>query len=531
MGASPVRNVDARAAATVEAPRRVALPTLHTAVSVCVLALVLALTACTAGSRTGSNTSGPGAGRESALDVGFIAEPASLDFTKNDGAAIPQALLVNVYEGLVKLDGDGEIVPLLAKTWEVSRDRRTYTFTLREGVRFSNGDDFTAEDAVFSINRVRTDWTVSLKSGMDVVERADAVSPTTLRVTLKRPSNSWLFAMTTRIGAMFSTAGVSDLATVPVGTGPYAMSRWTRGDALVLEARKGYWGRQPDLDTVTLRYFKDPTAMNNAMRTGGIDVVSTVQTPESLAEFADTSKYRVIEGTSNGEVVLSFNHGKAPLTDRRVRQALCLAIDRQAILDTAWAGHGTLIGSMVPPTDPWYEDLSRTYPHDPARAKRLLAEAGVESLRLRLRIPNLPYAVAAAQVVKSQLADVGVTASIDVLEFPARWLDDVFTKADYDMSIIAHVEPRDLASWGNPDYYWRYDNPRVRTLLAEADAGTPAEQVALLRRAARILADDAAADWLFLLPNLMVTTPEVKGLPTNVVSESFDLTSVSVRPT
>ncbi|HZC25871.1 MAG TPA: ABC transporter substrate-binding protein, partial [Actinopolymorphaceae bacterium] len=318
--------------------------------------------ACSAGSQA---TRGGGTGNPHTLDVGFIAEPASLDFTKNAGAAIPQALLVNVYEGLVKLNGPGDIVPLLAEKWQVSADRKIYTFTLHKGVRFSTGKAFTAADAAFSINRVKTDWTVSLKAGMDVVESAVAASPTRLVVRLSHPSNAWLFAMTTRIGAMFSRTGVSELATKPVGTGPYVLSRWTRGDAIVLSANRHYWGRHPGIDKVTLRYFKDPTAMNNAMRTGGIDVLSTVQTPESLPEFGDKSKYHVIEGTSNGEVVLSFNNGKAPLTDRRVRRALCYAIDRQAVLDTAWAGHGTLIGSMVPPTDPWYQDLSKTYPYDP----------------------------------------------------------------------------------------------------------------------------------------------------------------------
>ncbi|GAA4982429.1 ABC transporter substrate-binding protein [Actinopolymorpha pittospori] len=490
--------------------------------------LTLAVLALTAACSAGSGTTGETAGSDTSLDVGFIAEPASLDFTRNDGAAIPQALLVNVYEGLVKLDAEGRIVPLLAKSWQVSPDRRTYTFTLRDGVTFSDGKPFTAQDAAFSIDRVKTSWTTSLKTGMDVVARAEPVSATTLKVTLKRPSNSWLFAMTTRIGAMFSRTGVADLATKPIGTGPFVVEKWTRGDSMVLTARDGYWGKAPAVQRITLRYFKDPTAMNNAMRTGGIDVISTVQAPESLPEFSDTSKYHVIEGTSNGEVVLSYNNSKPPLTDRRVRQALSYAIDRKAVLDTAWAGHGTLIGSMVPPTDPWYEDLSQTYPYDPAKARQLLAQAGHPTLTLRLRIPNLPYAVASAQVVKSQLAQVGVTARIDVLEFPARWLDEVYTKADYDMSIISHVEPRDITSWGNPDYYWRYDNPRVQQLLAQADSGTAQQQVDRMKQVARTLAEDAAADWLFLLPNLMVADPGVRGLPTNVVSEAFDLTAVSV---
>ncbi len=130
-------------------------------------------------------------------------------------------------------------------------------------------------------------------------------------------------------------------------------------------------------------------------------------------------------------------------------------------------------------------------------------------------------------MVKSQLADVGITAQIDVLEFPARWLSEVFTNADYDMSIIAHVEPRDIASWANPKYYWRYDNKQVQKLLAEADSGTEQEQVAKTKQAARLLAEDAAADWLFLFPNLIAAKVGVKGLPKNVISEAFDLTTVS----
>ncbi|MGN6524223.1 MAG: ABC transporter substrate-binding protein, partial [Actinomycetes bacterium] len=203
----------------------------------------LTLTACSAGSSSNPSATGNGGGTSGsaaasgstggssgpsndAIAIGLVLEPASLDFTTTDGAAIPQALLDNVYEGLVKLDQDGKIVPDLAKSWTVSPDRKTYTFDLVDNATFTNGAKFTADDAAFSINRVKTDWTISLKAAMDVVESAKADSPTKLVVTLKQPSNDWLYRMTTRIGAMFSKTGVDKLATDPVGTGPYKLDKW-----------------------------------------------------------------------------------------------------------------------------------------------------------------------------------------------------------------------------------------------------------------------------------------------------------------
>lgn len=489
----------------------------------------LALAACSAGAGTGSGETGSGGeGGDRSLSVGLVAEPANLDFTKTDGAAIPQVLLYNVYEGLVQVDQSGKIVPGLAKSWTVSDDRKTYTFDLTDGATFTNGDAFTAEDAKFSIEAVKSDWTISLKSAMDVVDTVKALSPTKLQVTLKRPSNDWLYRMTTRIGAMFDPDGVDHLATKPIGTGPYRLADWKRGDSITLARNDSYWGDKPYFDTVTFKYFKDPTALNNALLSGTIDVIGTVQTPESLGQFEDNDKYQVIEGTTNGEVVLSFNNGKGPLTDKRVRQAVRYAIDHKALLDTCWAGRGTLIGSMVPPTDPWYEDLTGLYPHDVAKARRLLKESGHADDTLRLRIPTLPYAVSCGTVVKSQLEQAGFKVRLDQLEFPAAWLSTVFTNADYDMSIIAHVEPRDMAAvFGDPDYYTRYGKPAFRALLQKADEGTQQQQVTYMKQAARMLSEDAAADWLFLLPNLMVAEKGITGLPENAISESFDVTDLA----
>ncbi|GAB2922927.1 ABC transporter substrate-binding protein [Nonomuraea fastidiosa] len=485
--------------------------------------LLLATAACGGGGGGGGGGDTGGSAAQS-LSVGFVAEPANLDFTSTEGAAIPQALLVNVYEGLVKLDQDGKIVPLLAEKWDVSDDRKTYTFTLRKGVKFSSGAPFTADDVVFSLDRVKTDWKLKIKSQLDVIDDVEKKDDSTAVVTLKRPSNGFLYAMATRLGAMFSRTGVDDLANKPVGTGPYVLGAWRRGDSIRLDANPSYWGTKPALSSITLKYFKDATAMNNALLTGGIDVISSVQAPESLQQFADPNRFETVEGTTNGEVVLSMNNGRPPFDDKKVRQAVRHAIDHKALLDTAWAGRGQLIGSMVPPTDPWYEDRTGDYPYDPAKAKQLL---GGKTYNVKMRIPNLPYAVSSAQVVKSQLAQVGINAEIEPLEFPARWLDQVFTKGDYDLSIINHVEPRDMGIFADKSYYFRYDNPEFGKLLASADEGTEQQQIDDLKKAAKLLSDDAAADFLFLFPNLIVAKKGVTGLPKNAISESFDFTALS----
>ncbi len=492
-------------------------------------ALALALTACTAGSSTTSPPASASAGATGGassdkITLGLVAEPASLDFTKTDGAAIPQALRDNIYEGLVKLDQDGKIVPALATAWKVSDDHKTYTFDLTSAAKFTNGAAFTADDAVFSINRVKTDWTTSLKAAMDVVTEAKAVSPTQLQVTLSAPSNDWLYRMTTHIGAMFSKTGVDDLANKPIGTGPYTFTSWNRGDSITLTRNESYWGTKPYYQTVVLKYFKDATALNNALLSGAINVVTTVQAPEALGQFTGNSKYQVIEGTTNGEVLLSFNNANEIFKDKRVRQAIRYGIDHKALMDTCWAGKGTLIGSFVPPTDPWYEDLTGVTPFDKGKATQLLTDAGKMGATLRLRVPTLPYAVSCGQVVKSQLEAVGFKVALDQLEFPAAWLTSVFKGGDFDMSIVAHVEPRDLKNvFGNPDYYTHYGTPDIQALFKAADEGSADDQITNLKKAARLIAEDAAADVLFLLPNLMVADKNVTGLPKNAIGVAFDL--------
>src|SRR5699024_9549464 len=186
------------------------------------MSITFLLAACNAGStsedptdddaQTGREEAGGTAapGADDLVRIGLVAEPASLDFTTTDGAAIPQALLYNVNETLVKVDQSGEIVPALASEWEVSDDRLTYTFTLESGVAFSNGEELTADDVVTSFEAVQNDWTVSLKSQFDIIESIEATADDEVVITLSRPSNSFVYSLTTRVGAIFDANSMDD---------------------------------------------------------------------------------------------------------------------------------------------------------------------------------------------------------------------------------------------------------------------------------------------------------------------------------
>lgn len=471
--------------------------------------------------RTGSGAA------DDAITIALWAEPPTLDLATNTAAAIPQVVLYNVHETLVKVDQSGEVVPSLATEYETDESGTVYTFTLREDVTFSNGEPFTAQDVVFSIERVMSDeWTISQANVMDVVDSVEATGDHEVQVTLSRPSNGWLYAMTSRVGAIFTPTGLDNPESDPVGTGPFTVTGWDRGDAITLERNDEYWGDAPHFSDIELRYFTDASAMNNALLTGEVEVIGTLQAPESIDDFTD-GDYQIIEGLTNGEIVLSMNNNRPPFDDIRARQAVRHAIDHETLVDLCWNGYGTLIGSMVPPSDPWYEDRTGDYPYDVDEAEALLEDAGLTGASVQLRLPTIAYASSCGLVVESMLEEVGFDVTVDDLEFPAAWLDDVFTNHDYDLSIIAHVEPRDLGVvFGDPDYYTGFGTDEIQDLLVRADEGTPEEYEEYMGDAAELISREAAADFLFILPNLIVAEPDITGLPQNAVSESFDLSEL-----
>lgn len=459
---------------------------------------VASLSACSAGSTAIVDSD------STALTLATTTPATSLDFTTVGGAAIPAALMSNVYETLVRISPEGEIVPGLAESWESEPTR--YTFHLREA-SFSNGEAFTAHTAAWSINAVKTEWTNGISAQMDAVKNATAVDDHTLIVELSHPSEGWLWSMGTAIGAMRTP-------TDAVGTGPFVVDGFSPGEYIALRAREDYWGT-PAAEDITIRYFPDSLTAVNALRSGGVDAVWGVQNPELLDTLEDSIHTAV--GTTNGEVLLSMNNQAAPFNDPRVRRAVAYGIDREAANDILWEGRARDTGGApVPPTDPWFSGKDY-YPFDPARARALMEEADAVGTPLTLTVPSLPYAQTLSEFLYSQLTELGFDVTLETAEFPAVWLSQVMGAKDYQMSLVAHVEPRDIPTiFGNPDYYLGYDSERARTLLRQDDMSGAVDQ---------IMADIPALT-LMNMPNIVLYRDGLTGLQPNQITDAIELRDV-----
>jgi len=485
-------------------------------------AAALVLSACTSTpSAAPTETAAPDP--NGSLTVGLVLEPDNLDIRHTSGAALEQVLVDNVYQGLVTRTEENEIVPSLASDYEMSEDGLTYTFTLNEGVTFHNGEPLAVEDVVTSLTQVKDDATVVGHSDFASVASITAPDASTVVITLTEPNQNFLFALTGPAGLVFKAGDTTDLQTDANGTGPFVLERWSQGDSITFVRNDAYWGEAPALSEVVFQYIPDFTAGVNAALDGSLHVLTAVD-PTLAPQFEGTD-FTLTEGKTTDKGTLAFNNAKAPLDDVRVREALRLAIDHEALVEALGAG-STMYGP-IPELDPGYEDLSDVVTYDPERAQELLAEAGAEDLELTLTIPSF-YGTTVPQVLVSNFNDVGVTLTVESVEF-ATWLQDVYENHDYDLSFVLHVEPRDFANFADPEYYFGYDNPEVQGLYAEAMATVdPDESAELLARAARIVSEDHAADWLYNGATITAVAPGVEGFPVDSINSRINLAEVTV---
>jgi peptide/nickel transport system substrate-binding protein len=479
------------------------------------LASTLVLAGCASGTTASSST-----GSNATIEIGSVYEPQNLDNTAGGGQGVTEALNGNVYEGLFKLTDDGKVDNLLAKNYTVSSDGLTYTFTLQSGVKFHSGKTMTSADVKYSIDKVLAPSSQSArKSSLAPISNIATPNASTVVITLKTRSISLVYNLSY---VWIINDKATNLKTTEDGTGPYQLGTWKHGSSLSLIRFANYWGTPAKNKEVVFNYYTNATALNNALLTNAVDVVTSEQSPDSLSQFDNNPAYKVNNGSSTTKLLLAFNDKVAPFNNTLVRKAITSAIDNKKLLSSIWGNYGTLIGSMVPPTDPWYENLTKVNPYDPTLAKKELTEAGFgNGFSFTLDTPNYDPHPAAAQFIKSELAKVGITVTINIITAD-EWYTKVYQNHDFTATLQEHVNDRDVVFYGNPDFYWGYDNPQVTSWINQAEQSTTtAEQTALLKKVNTQIAEDAASDWLYLYPQIVVASSKLHGYPLNGLNSQF----------
>jgi peptide/nickel transport system substrate-binding protein len=469
-------------------------------------------------------------GKRDSVVIGMTLEPTGLDPTAGAASAIGEVVHYNVLETLTKIQSDGSIAPLLAQSWSVTPDNKTWAFKLKPGAKFHNGEPFNAASVKFSFERAVAPGSVNKdKAVFANIAHIASTDEHTVILTLKNPNPDFLFQLGQTTASIVEPQSAATNNTQPVGTGPYKLESWNKGASVVLARWDGYRdAKSVKVRRVTIRFISDTAAQVAAVLSGDVDAFPRVAAARSLSQFQNDKRFQVLIGGSRSKTILAINNKRKPLDDVRVRRAIAMAIDRKAVIEGAADGFGTPIGSFYVPGAPGYVDLTAVNAYAPEKSRTLLKEAGVTTpLELSLKLPPTPYARQGGEVIAAQLAKVGINAKIENLEW-AQWLSGVYGQKAYDLTVIAHVEPLDFGNFARPGYYWGYESPKFNELWAKINTTADvAQRNKLLADAQSLVADDAVAAYLYQNTWITVGKAGLKGLWKDAPILANDLSALS----
>ena len=474
--------------------------------AVCLLSAVLS--GCGGGSQAGTtentdqstNMAADGAEARAAageLNVGIAQDlDSSLDPHKTVKAGTREVMF-NVFEGLLKPDASGNLNPAVAESYTVSDDHLLYTFKLRSGVKFHNGQDVTPEDVIWSYQRCAEPDSadiiqVAAFAGVEMYAEGDD----TVCFQLQEPNNEFASYLTTAV----LPKDYTEQDTQPVGTGPFKFVSRTAQESVVLERFDDYWGEKPELTKVTYKIIENADSILLNLQSGAVDVFAHLTTTQ-IAQLGDG--FHVEEGTMNLVQALYLNNAEKPFDDVRVRQALSYAVDRQQILDLAFDGYGTLLGSsMYPAFSKYFDDsLNDYYTYNTEKAKELLTEAGYPNgFDMTITVPsNYQPHMDTAQVIVEQLKAVGINATIQPVTWES-WVQDTYSNRQFQSTVVgvdassmtaSAMLSRFVSTAGNN--FINYSNADYDALYAQAQACyDDEEQTAMYKDLEKNLTENAA---------------------------------------
>ncbi|WP_440658741.1 ABC transporter substrate-binding protein [Ensifer adhaerens] len=442
----------------------------------------------------------------------------------------------NVYDVLVRVDKSGKLLePGLAESWSVSPDGTSYTFKLRDA-KFSDGSAITAEDAAHSLLRIRDDegslWSESYKVIDTATQGEDA---RTLVVKLKTLSAPFLASLAMPGASILSKKGLQSMgadayAENPIASGAFKLKEWRRGDRVILERNPNFWeANRVKLDGVEWISVPDDNARMLNVQAGQLDAALFVPFSR-VADLKNDPELVVTQDISTREDHLLINHEHGPLAKKEVREALDMAIDKQAIVETVTFGLGEIANSYIPKGALYHDDKAVQRPYDPEKARQKLAAAGAAGLALKY-VVNAGNEVdeQIAVLLQQQLAKVGVTVNLQKVDASQSW--DMLVAGDYDLSVMYWtydvIDPDQKTTFvlghdSNMNYMTRYQNETVKKLVADARIEmNPAKREAMYMEIQKTAKADVHWIDLYYSPFINVTRKNIENFYQNPLGRFF----------
>jgi peptide/nickel transport system substrate-binding protein len=512
---------------------------------------MLLVSACGNGQTSSSTSSGPRHGDTLKVAIGI--DPDTLDPAAQTTTTASQVVDM-MAETLVTIDGSGNIKPLLATKWEQAGDGLSWTFTLRQGVKFQDGTPFNAQAVKFSIDRLLSPNTFKTQPGIlggkTGIAGVDVVDDSHVRINLSSRLAPFVAGMTQTNAAIISPASVNvapnkpEQIAQPVGTGPYKFKDRVAGDHITLAANKDYWGQKPNYDTQEIKVVPDAVGRETAVKSGGVDVAA-LPPANDLPALQHDGNVKVILGPSDRtiQVVINTQDSKQPLLQKpEVRQALNYAVDKNAIIKTQLFGAAVALDAPMSKTLFGYCSVG-SYGYNPAKAKQLLQSAGASGMSVKLISPTGRYVqdIQVANAVAGYLRDAGLKVDGPGTSDWPTYLGTVnvpLTKASTDLHLLgwapAYLDAQQQfeqfysARWPNAGLATSYyKNPQVDALIEKANAGTdPNQRKQDYCTAAKTVWNEAP--WIFLYNQKypILTTSKVTNV-TGLPNEKFVTTWAS----
>ncbi len=486
-------------------------------ISVYFMAALLIMTAL--GGCAGST--GESSEDKSSVVVGIQQDIDSLDPHKATAAGTKE-ILFNIFEGLVKPDPNGNLMNAVASGYSISEDGLVYTFTLREGVKFHNGDEVTAEDVKYSLERCAgildgTALMSTLSAEKGGITSVDILDSRTVQVSVGSANMELIYSFT---AAIIPAGSGEEAEAHPVGTGPFSFVSYKPQEGVVLAKHADYWqSGLPYLDEVTFKIVNSPDTALLDLQGGSIDIYPYL-TDSQAAELSGS--FQVMSAPSNVVQALFLNNADETLSDVRVRQAICYALDKDSVNEFVFGGNGAIISSaMLPTLQDFYVDVNDVYGTgaNAEKAKELLADAGyADGIDLEIKVPsNYEVHMQTAEVVAEQLKEAGINAVIAPVEW-GTWLDEVYNGRNYQATISGITcdqtpgyllnrfqteSSKNFINYANAEY--------DETYLKAAASLDLAEKAGYYKELQNMLVEDAGTAFLSVPPITVAVKPELSG--------------------